>query len=91
MLAHENLQVYGKAVKVAAQTFTLCSGWDKRHALVDQQRFLHTAHSALVKTAAYLDLCFAKGLNPQGADTTGKQVLDRIAAMLTRMEQAATK
>ena len=35
MLAHEKLQVYGKAVKVAAQAFTLCSGWDKRDAVVD--------------------------------------------------------
>jgi len=35
MLAHEKLKVYGNALKVAAQAFTLCSGWDKRHALVD--------------------------------------------------------
>ena len=62
-----------------------------RYSYLDQRRFLHTAHSALVKTAAYLDLCLVKGLNPQGADITGKRVLDRIAAMLTRMEQAATK
>lgn len=62
-----------------------------RYSYLDHRRFLHTAHSALVKTAAYLDLCFVKGLNPQGTDITGKQVLDRIAAMLTRMEQAATK
>jgi four helix bundle protein len=35
MLAHEKLQVYRKAVKFAAQAFGFCSGWDKRHALVD--------------------------------------------------------
>jgi hypothetical protein len=46
----------------------------------------------LVKTAAYLDLSFIKGeLNVQGANTHGKELLDRIAAMLTRMEQAPTK
>jgi hypothetical protein len=28
---------------------------------------------------------------PQGADITGKQVLDRIAAMLKRMEQGGDK
>ena len=62
-----------------------------RYAHLDHRRFLHTAHSALVKTAAYLDLCCVKGLNPEGTDIIGKQVLDRIAAMLTQMEQAATK
>ena len=62
-----------------------------RYAYLDQRRFLHVAHSALIKTAAYLDLIYVKGSNPQGADITGKQVLDRIAAMLTRMEEAATK
>ena len=62
-----------------------------RYAYLDHRRFLRIGHSALVKTAAYLDLCCVKGLNPQGADITAKQVLDRIAAMLTRMEQAASK
>src|SRR6185436_7256425 len=28
-----------------------------RYAYLDQRRFLHTAHSSLVKTAAYMDLC----------------------------------
>jgi four helix bundle protein len=63
-----------------------------RYAHLDHRRFLYTAHSALVKTAAYLDLCFIKGgLNAQGVNTIGKELLDRIAAMLTRMEQAAAK
>jgi len=63
-----------------------------RYAYLDRRRFLRTAHSALVKTAAYLDLSFIKGeLNVQGANTHGKELLDRIAAMLTRMEQAPTK
>src|SRR5262245_33251453 len=35
MLAHEKLQVYEKALKVTAQASTLCSDWDKRHALID--------------------------------------------------------
>jgi len=63
-----------------------------RYAYLDHRRFLRTAHSALVQTAAYLDLCFIKGeLNAQDASTNGKELLDRIAAMLTRMEQAPTK
>jgi len=63
-----------------------------RYAYLDRRRFLRTAHSALVKTAAYLDLSFIKGeLNVHGANTHGKELLDRIAAMLTRMEQAPTK
>src|SRR5882724_5226107 len=61
MLAHEKLQVYGKAVKVAAQAFTLCSGWDKRHAVVDHL------------SRASESIGFVKGLNPQGGDITGKQ------------------
>ena len=62
-----------------------------RYAYLDHRRFLHTAHSALAKTAAYLDLCFINGLNAQAASNNGKELLDRIAAMLARMEQAATK
>jgi len=63
-----------------------------RYAYLDRRRFLRTAHSALVKTAAYLDLCCIKGeLNEQGTNTNGKELLDRIAAMLSRMEQAPTK
>jgi four helix bundle protein len=62
-----------------------------RYAYLDQRRFLHTAHTSLVKTAAYMDLCFAKGLVSRGANTNGKQLLDRIAAMLARMEQVPTK
>ena len=114
MLAHEKLQVYGKAVKVVAQVFTLCAGWDKRHALVDhlsrasesivinlaeaarlqgsrirlstidyaiiaegngryayldRRRFLRTAHSALVKTAAYRNASVMAGKQPGQAVT----------------------
>jgi four helix bundle protein len=61
-----------------------------RYAYLDQRRFLRTAHRALVKTAAYLDLCSLKGLSARGANTIGKEMLDRIAAMLARMEQPAT-
>jgi len=134
MLAHEKLQVYGKAVQVPAQAFTLCSGWDKRHALVDhlcrasESVVVNLAEAARLQgsrvrlsTIDYAigsslecaacfdlaqikqlltpgqsyeeklrlceinDLCFIKGgLNAQGVNTTGKELLDRITAMLTR-------
>jgi hypothetical protein len=48
------------------------------------------AHETL-QAAAYLDLCIIKGLNAPSASTTAKQLLDRIAAMLARMEKPATK
>jgi len=36
MLAHEKLHVYGKALDLAARMEEWLSGWDKKHALVDQ-------------------------------------------------------
>ena len=35
MLAHEKLQVYGKALDFAAQAASWTSTWDNKHALVD--------------------------------------------------------
>ena len=35
MFAHEQLQVYGKALDFAAQAASWTSTWDKKHALVD--------------------------------------------------------
>jgi len=37
MLAHERLQVYGKAWDFAAEAAAWCAAWDKRPALVDQE------------------------------------------------------
>jgi hypothetical protein len=62
-----------------------------RYAQLDHRRFLHLAQSAVVKTAAYVDLCLAKVDEVEIAPAAGKQILERVAAMLTRMEQRSIK
>jgi four helix bundle protein len=49
MFAHEKLQVYCKALAFTANVMTLVSGWDKKHALVDQ--FGRAAESVVLNLA----------------------------------------
>ena len=62
-----------------------------RYSYLDHRRFLHIAQSGAIRTAAYLDLCSARGRDPHVDTTSGKQLLDRIVAILVRMQQTATK
>jgi len=81
--AHEQLQVYAKALAFGAKVSAWTGGWSKKHALVDQHhRFLQIADRASVKAAVYLDLAVEKGLVDAIRIGTGKELLRRVSAML---------
>jgi len=56
-----------------------------RFSLADHARFLGIAHSATVQSAATLDLAVARGVVQVENSRDGRQMLERIAAMLTAM------
>ena len=60
-----------------------------RYAYLDHRRFLQIAQSGAIRTAAYLDLCSAKARDLQVDTTSAKRLLDRIVAMLVRMQQTS--
>jgi four helix bundle protein len=53
-----------------------------RYAELDHHRFLQIAQSAAVKGAVYLDLAVERALLVNAEATTGKEMLQRISAML---------
>ena len=51
----------------------------------DHRRFLDLAEGSVVKTAAYLDLAVQKSSLGKKESGSGKELLERILAMLSRM------
>jgi four helix bundle protein len=56
-----------------------------RYSELDHRRFLDMAEGSAVKTAAYLDLAMQRRTLCEAECLPGKELLGRIAAMLSRM------
>ena len=61
-----------------------------RYSEQDHRRFLDIAEGSVVKAAAYLDLAVQKSILSRAETGPGKHLLERILAMLSRMEGLKT-